>query len=53
MITGSLIRVLIADDHNLVLTGIQNMLDKNRFLITGTAKNGKELFVQYLKLQIG
>lgn len=37
------IRVLIADDHSVVLTGLRQIVQENGFTLLGTAENGQEL----------
>lgn len=39
------IRVLIADDHSVVLTGLRQIVQENGFTLLGTADNGQELVV--------
>jgi DNA-binding NarL/FixJ family response regulator len=44
-------RVLLADDHALLLEGLQNLLEAHGVEVAGTAKNGHEAAVQARRLR--
>jgi two-component system NarL family response regulator len=45
------IRVLLADDSTLFLSGMANLLTRQGFQVVGTADNGEEAVVQAIRLQ--
>jgi DNA-binding NarL/FixJ family response regulator len=45
------VRVLIADDHELVRRGMRNLLESSRFEICGEASNGREAVTATLSLK--
>ena len=48
----SMIRLLIADDHNLFREGIINLLAAEKeIFIVGEADNGEDLIIKYLELK--
>jgi DNA-binding NarL/FixJ family response regulator len=44
-------RVLLADDHTLMLEGLQNLLEAHGIEVAGTAKNGREAAAQARELR--
>ncbi len=48
---GRSMRVLLADDHTLLLEGLQNLLEAHGIEVAGTARNGREAAEQARRLR--